>query len=75
LKRGIRWVAVGGLIGLIGVCALTRVLRCLLYEVSPTDPLTLVAVTLLIGCVALLTCYLPARRAANVDPMVALRTE
>ena len=75
LKRGMRWVAVGGLIGTIGACALTRVLRGLLYEVSPTDPFTFVAVTLLIGCVALLTCYLPARRAANVDPMVALRTE
>ena len=75
LKRGMRWVAVGGLIGLIGACALTRVLRGLLYEVSPTDPFTLVAVTLLIACVAVLTCYLPARRAAKVDPMEALRTE
>ena len=75
LKRGMRWVAVGGLIGLIGACALTRVLRGLLYEVSPTDPFTLVAVTLLIACVALLTCYLPARRAAKVDPMEALRYE
>src|SRR5438093_3281425 len=75
LKRGMRWVAVGGLIGTIGACALTRVLRGLLYEVSPTDPFTFVAVTLLIGCVALLACYLPARRAANVDPMVALRYE
>src|SRR5439155_21667751 len=58
LKRGMRWVAVGGLIGLIGACALTRILRGLLYEVSPTDPFTLVAVTLLIACVAVLTCYL-----------------
>ncbi len=75
LKRGMRWVAVGGLIGLIGACALTRVLRGLLYEVSPTDPFTFVAVALLIACVALLTCYLPARRAAKVDPMKALRYE
>ena len=75
LKRGMRWVAVGGMIGLIGACALTRVLRGLLYEVSPTDPFTLVAVTLLIVCVALLTCYLPACRAAKVDPMEALRYE
>ncbi len=75
LKRGMRWVAVGGLIGMIGACALTRVLRGLLYEVSPTDPFTLVAVVLLLVVVALGACWLPARRAMRVDPMEALRYE
>ncbi|PYJ96682.1 MAG: permease [Verrucomicrobia bacterium] len=75
LIRGMRSVAVGGLIGVAGACALTRFLRSLLYEVSPNDPFTLGVVVLLLVIVALAACWLPARRAARVDPIVALRCE
>jgi putative ABC transport system permease protein len=75
LIRGMTSVAVGGLIGLASACALTRFLRSLLYEVGPIDPLTLISVAALVTIVAFLACWLPAHRAAKVDPMVVLRYE
>jgi putative ABC transport system permease protein len=65
----------GMALGLGGALALSRLLANLLYEVRPGDPLTLAAVSALLGGVALLASYLPARRATRVDPMVVLRSE
>jgi putative ABC transport system permease protein len=69
-------VALGGLVfGIAGGLGLTRFLESMLFEVKPTDPLTFTGVALLLLLVALLACYIPARRAMRVDPMVALRYE
>jgi len=75
LAHGLRLVAVGVVLGLAGALALTRFLAGQLYGVRPTDPLTFVAVTALLALVALAATWLPARRAARVNPMVALRAE
>lgn len=75
LRQGMTPVAVGLGVGLAGALAATRVLRALLFEVSATDPLTFAAVAALLGAVALLASYLPARRAAHVDPAVVLRDD
>jgi putative ABC transport system permease protein len=66
---------IGTVIGLAGAFALTRLMRTLLFEITATDPLTYVSVIGLITVVALLACYIPARRAAKVDPLIALRYE
>jgi putative ABC transport system permease protein len=62
-------------IGLGGALALAQVLAKLLFQVKPTDPLTLLIVVVVLTVVAFLACYLPARRASRIDPMVALRQE
>jgi putative ABC transport system permease protein len=73
--RGMRLVASGTAAGLLGGWAVTRLMDSLLYGVTPRDPLTFLGVTGVLIAAALLACYIPARRAARVDPMVALRYE
>jgi len=73
--QGIKLAAIGLLVGLTTAVAITRVMGSLLFGVTATDPVTFVAIALVLGGVALLACYMPARRAINVDPMTALRYE
>jgi putative ABC transport system permease protein len=75
IGQGLRLVLIGVVIGLLGSLALTRVIASLLFGVSATDPLTFASVALLLVVVALVACFIPARRAARTDPMIALRTE
>jgi putative ABC transport system permease protein len=75
LRQHLRPAAVGLLAGVAGALALTQWLRALLYGVGPADPLTFVVVGLVLGGVAVAACWIPARRATQVDPLQALRTE
>jgi ABC-type antimicrobial peptide transport system permease subunit len=75
VRQGMGLALMGMAAGLVAALALTRFLAGLLYNVRPADPATLAAVTLLLGGIALLACYIPARRAAAVDAVVALRCE
>jgi putative ABC transport system permease protein len=73
LSQGLRTIFIGVAIGIAGSLALTRAVESLLFGVTATDPLTFGGVTLLLVAAALLACFIPARRATKVDPMVALR--
>jgi predicted permease len=75
LANGGKLLAIGIGLGVVAALGITRVMSSQLSGVQPTDPLTFVAVAVILGAVALLACYLPARRAAKVDPIVALRYE
>lgn len=75
LKQGIVLIVTGLVLGLVGALAVTRSLATLLFGVRPTDPVSFIGVSALLLCAGLLASYVPARRAAKVDPMVALRDE
>ena len=75
LRSGLSLVAIGLSIGLAVALALTRLMSTLLFEVSPIDPVTFAAVALCVILAALVACYIPARRATKVDPLIALRYE
>ncbi|MBY0497695.1 MAG: ABC transporter permease [Cyanobacteria bacterium] len=75
VRQGLALAAAGVVLGLVGAFGITRVIRSLLYNVTPTDPLSFGGVAVFLALIAVLASYLPARRATNVDPMVALRNE
>jgi putative ABC transport system permease protein len=75
LGEGMGMVGIGAVIGILGALGLTRLISTMLYDVGPTDPVVFTAVTMSLMLVALLACYVPARRAMRVPPIVALRYE
>jgi len=75
VRQGVQLTLAGIGLGVVGAVVLTGYLRTLLYEVSPTDPVAFAAMAALLFAIALAASYVPARRAAKVDPMTALRSE
>jgi putative ABC transport system permease protein len=75
LRQGMTLVVVGLVIGLGAAFGLTRLMKTLLFQVQPSDPVTFAGVSLVLGLAALIACYIPARRALRVDPLRALRSE
>ena len=75
IKEGAKFSSVGVVLGLVGAFVVTRLLASQLYGVSATDPITYAVVAIVMTVVTLLACYIPARRAMRIDPLVALRYE
>jgi ABC-type antimicrobial peptide transport system permease subunit len=75
LRDGVRMTLIGAAIGLAAALGLTHLMASMLFGVEPTDPVTFGGVAVLLCAIGLFACYIPARRAAKVDPMVALRYE
>jgi putative ABC transport system permease protein len=75
LAQALRLIGIGVVIGLVFAVALTRLLATLLYETEPLDPATFIATTVLLAVVAMVACYVPARRGTRIAPVQALRAE
>jgi ABC-type antimicrobial peptide transport system permease subunit len=75
MKHGLTLAVAGLLLGLAGAIGVTRLMQTLLFNVHPADPATMVSVAAVIAGVAVVACYVPARRATRVDPLIALRAE
>jgi len=75
LRDGARYAIAGAILGLFGAFATTRLLESMLFETKATDPATFVAVPIVLAIVALVASYVPARRAARTDPLVAIRAD